>query len=421
MSRDIHAPIEHREEDLLNRFALAERIYSRLCGDSCSQAIGIYGGWGTGKTSLLKLLQEIHCKVREPMLQIEYIDAWQYENSGDLFVPILVKLMARKAAVAAVDPAMVTYLKRVSLATLYMGTDLLLRSLTGLNLGDVKSYKDDIEAKEGDHIALSTWDDLTDTVEETNRAMEELLEKINQGIKTAKIAFLIDNLDRCSPENTVRLLESVKNFLSVPGCVWVFAMDSGVVASYINHKYEGTTMDGNSYLDKIIPEQYHLSFFPEEGDSRIYDLVRSATGRELTLNDWKRLPLIPSVMVPRRLKKSTVKFAEYFDGERTEGDRDTIFLLCLLYHSWPDFYERLSSSSIQHVGRVLANFFQSKNLEDDCMHWGEYTPLPLDKKFTENQDLIYFLQTAFPTKGRDAEVAGEIHRALEGLRQIGLP
>lgn len=414
LSRDIHAPIEHKNEDILGRFSLAERIYDRLRGDNCPQAIGIYGGWGTGKTSLLKLLQEIHLKIREPMLQIEYVDSWQYENSGDLFVPILVKLMARKAAV---NPAMATYLKRVSLATLYMGTDLLLRNLTGLNLGDVKSYKDDIEAKEGGHVPLSTWEGLTDTVEETNRAMEELVGKINQGIKTAKIVFLIDNLDRCSPENTVRLLESVKNFLSVPGCVWVFAMDSGVVASYINRKYEGTSMDGNSYLDKIIPEQYHLSFFPEENDSRIYDLVRSATGRELTLNDWKRLPLIPSVMVPRRLKKSTVKFAEYFDGERTNGDRDTIFLLCLLYHSWPDFYERLSSSSIQHVGRVLANFFP----EDDSMRWGEYTALPLDKKFTDNQDLIYFLQTAFPTNGRDTEVAGEIHRALEGLRQIGLP
>lgn len=180
-------------------------------------------------------------------------------------------------------------------------------------------------------------------------------------------------------------------------------------------------MDGNSYLDKIIPEQYHLSFFPEENDSRIYDLVRSAAGRELTLNDWKRLPLIPSIMVPRRLKKSTVKFAEYFDGQRTEGDRDTVFLLCLLYHSWPDFYERLSSSSPQHIGRILANFFQKKNFQDESVRWGEYAPLPLDKKFAENQDLIYFLQTAFPNNSPEAEVVGEIHQAMAGLRQIGLP
>ncbi|MFZ5877880.1 MAG: KAP family P-loop NTPase fold protein [Chloroflexota bacterium] len=418
MSRDIHAPIEHKEEDLLGRHLLAERIYSRLCREDCPQAIGVYGGWGTGKTSLLKLLLEIHDKVKAPLLQIEYIDAWQYENSGDLFVPAIVRLMARKTAV---NQDISTYLKRVSLAALYMGSDIALRSLTGLDFGDVERYMGEVKHNEGKHITSLTWEDLTDTVEETNRAMKALVDKVNQGIQLAKIAFLIDNLDRCSPENTVRLLESIKNFLSVPGCVWVFAMDSGVVASYIDRKYEGTTMDGNSYLDKIIPEQYHLSFFPEESDSRIYDLVRSAAGRELTLNDWKRLPLIPSVMVPRRLKKSTVKFAEYFDGQRTGGDRDTVFLLCLLYHSWPDFYERLSSSSSQHIGRILANFFQKKNFQDESVRWGEYMPLPLDKKFAENQDLIYFLQTAFPNNSSGEEVVGEIHQAMAGLRQIGLP
>lgn len=418
MSRDIHAPIEHKEDDLLGRHLLAERIYSRLCRDDCPQAIGVYGGWGTGKTSLLRLLQEIHKKINQSALHIEYIDAWQYENSGDLFVPIIVKLMAKRADA---NPDLATYLNRVSFAVLYMGTDLLLRHLTGLDLSDVKGYKEDIEANESNHITPLMWENITDKVEETSQAMEKLAEKVNQGLKTKKSVFLIDNLDRCSPENTVRLLESIKNFLSVPGCVWVFAMDSGVVASYINRKYEGTTMDGNSYLDKIIPEQYHLSFFPEESDSRIYDLIRSATGRDLTLNDWKRLPLIPSIMVPRRLKKSTVKFAEYFDGQRTEGDRDTVFLLCLLYHSWPDFYERLSSSSPQHIGRILANFFQKKNFQDESVRWGEYAPLPLDKKFAENQDLIYFLQTAFPDNSPDAEVVGEIHQAMAGLRQIGLP
>jgi hypothetical protein len=421
VSRDIHAPIEHKEEDLLGRHFLAERIYGRLCRDDCPQAIGIYGGWGTGKTSLLKLLLEIQAnqnKSKKPLIQIIYIDAWQYENSGDLFVPIIVKLMAKRATI---NPDISTYLQRVSLAVLYMVTDLVLRKLTGLELGDVQAYKEDIEREEINHITPLTWENFADKVEETNQAMAELAKNVNQDTEAAKTVFLIDNLDRCSPENTVRLLESIKNFLSVPGCVWVLAMDSGVVASYINHKYEGTTMDGNSYLDKIIPEQYHLSFFPEENDSRIYDLVRSATGRDLTLNDWKRLPLIPTVMVPRRLKKSTIKFGEYFDGERTEGDRDTVFLLCLLYHSWPDFYERLSSSSVQHIGRILANFFQKKDSQDDTIHWGEYVPLPLAKKFSEDQDLIYFLQTAFPQNTLGTEVTREIYRTMEGLRQVGLP
>lgn len=418
MSRDVHAPIEHEEDDLLGRSALAERIYSRLCSDDCPQAIGIYGGWGTGKTSLLNLLIAKWTNSGNKSLQMEYIDAWQYESNGDLFVPIIVKLMAKRAAII---PDLATYLKRVSLAVLYMGTDIALRKLSGLELDDVKKYKDNIESDEINNISQLTWETFTDTVEETNRALAELVKNISKDRGLSKHVFIIDNLDRCSPENTVRLLESIKNFLIIPGCVWVFAMDAGVVASYINRKYEGTTMDGNSYLDKIIPEQYHLSFYPEENDPRIYDLIRVATGRDLTLDEWRRLPLIPQVMVPRRLKKSAVKFSECFSGENPpEANRDTVFLISLLYHTWTDFYERLASNSDEHIGRLLANFFKATTT--DGLKWGEYHPLPLDRKFSEEPDLILFLQTAFPNAIKYShDVVRDIQRAMLALRRVGLP
>ena len=151
--------------------------------------------------------------------------------------------------------------------------------------------------------------------------MDFVLEKIG----CQRIAVCIDNLDRCSPESAVRLLESVKNFFSVPRFTWVFAMDSEVIARYINHKYEGAEIDGNSYLDKIISEQYHLSFCPEEDDPKVFDLIYEATNGCFTLNDKQRLPQIPSVMVPRQLKKSAGKFAEYFNGASPDADRDTVF------------------------------------------------------------------------------------------------
>lgn len=420
MLRDVHAPIEHEKDDLLGRSALAERIYTRLCSDECPQAIGIYGGWGTGKTSLLNLLIEKWKSNTSKALHIEYIDAWQYEGNGDLFVPVIVKLMARRAGL---NPDLSTYLKRASLAILYMGTDIALRKLTGIKLDEAKKYKEDIESEEINQISQLKWESFADDVEDTNKAFSELVKNIGEKARMSRIVFLIDNLDRCSPENTVRLLESIKNFLIIPGCTWVFAVDSGVVASYINRKYEGTTMDGNSYLDKIIPEQYHLSFYPQENDSRIYDLIREITQRDLTLNDWRRLPLLPQIMVPRRLKKSAVKFSECFsDDNPTGADRDTVFLLSLLYHTWPDFYERLSSSSIEHIGKILANFFKNINTQEMGWQWGSYSPAPLDKKFADDQDLIQFLHTAFPDakKWPEQEVI-TIQRAITALRQVGLP
>jgi hypothetical protein len=420
-SRSIHDPIFCQEQDILERRYLAERILTRLINDSCPEVMGIYGGWGTGKTSLLNLIREKWLKSGNQTIQIEYIDAWNYEGSTTLFVPVIVRMMSKRLALI---PDWSEYFKRISMLALYMGSDVALRALPGgLTLDDFKKYKTDMQETGLTRVSLLDWEELTDKVVETQTTFQQLIRKSNQKEKSKRIVFLVDNLDRCSPENAVSLLESIKNFLEIDGCTWIFAMDAGVMASYINRKYEGTTMDGNSYLDKIIPEQYHLSLFPEENDARIYDLIRSTTGRDLTLNDWKRLPLIPFVIVPRRLKKSAVKFAECFSSEMApDADRDTVFLLCLLYHTWPDFYERLSSMLIDHVGGILANFFKNRKTEDLGWQWGDYSPLPLAAKYVDNQELMQFLQTAFPEAKRSPrEMAASIQRAMLALRRVGLP
>jgi hypothetical protein len=95
--------------------------------------------------------------------------------------------------------------------------------------------------------------------------------------------------------------------------------------------------------------------------------------------------------------------------------------MSLLYHAWPEFYERLSSPSLRHVGGILANFFKNRQTEDMGWQWGDYSPLPLDAKFVGDPDLIYFMQIAFPDHRDCVDAAKEIHRAVNGLRQIGLP
>lgn len=415
--RDIHDPIQSESQDILERRYLAGRIYNRLLDESCPNVIGVYGSWGTGKTSLLNLLKAQCRDAGNTILQFEDIDAWNYEGSSNLFVPIIVRMMSKRLALI---PDWSSYFGRIATVALYMGTDLALRAVTGgVKLDEVKKYETDMRESGMMRVSLLDWEKLTDQVAETQIAFNELIKKANEKGNTNRIVFLIDNLDRCSPENVVSLLESIKNFLTIRGCTWIFAMDSEVVASYISRKYQGTKMNGTSYLDKIVPEQYHLSFYPEENDPRVFNLIYEVTGSNLTLNNENRLPQIPRAMVPRRLKKSAAKFAEYFDDTNPDADRDTIFLLSLLYHTWPEFYERLSSPSLKHVGGVLANFF--KNPKDQEQAWGEYLPLPLGSEYTSDPDLIYFLQIAFPTYRLDIDVAKEIHRAVNGLRRIGLP
>jgi hypothetical protein len=423
----LHDPITDEEQDILERRYLAERIFNRLRDDSCPGVIGIYGSWGTGKTSLLNLLLA-HSKKPDTSdskpIHIEVFDAWNYEATGNLLIPVIVQLKKLSGDEHFLPQSWKTSIRRVLAVTTLSLAGLML-SKSPIQLGDIRAVWEDIEKRdrEDSSSVLLGWETLTDTIQEMQVAFQEVVKVVLKEQKCERLILCIDNLDRCSPDHAVNVLESIKNFFSVPGCVWLFAMDADVIASYIRHKYEGTAMDGYSFLDKIIPEQYHLSFFPEENDHRIFHFIRSVSNYDLTLDDARRLPFIPKVMVARRLKKSAVKFIECFsNSELVDADRDTVFLLSLLYHTWPEFYGRLSSGSLNHIAGILANFFKDRKTEDMGFQWGNYSPLPLDKSFVEDQDLIQFLQTAFPdAKAAPEKVASSIRRALSALRQVGLP
>jgi hypothetical protein len=395
-------------EDVLKRRGQAERILQRLKDEDCPPALGIYGGWGTGKTSVLNLLKLINeVDQLEPTLHIERIDAWKYEGAGNLFVPVVATLK-RMAGSLRDAPAWYASAKRVLTVTALASLSSLAKQASGLGLAEIQ----ELYAQTEENSLRFKWENLTDEIRETEKAFQKLVEAALPRGGQHRLVLCIDNLDRCAPENVVGLLESVKNFVGVENCVWVFAMDSGVVASYINRKYAGTSMDGNSYLDKIIPEQVHLSLIVDQFGTEIRPLLQKAANGKWIL-DQVNLPQIPQVLVPRRLIKSVHKLAQHQASAAQSGVRpELVFYLILLYHSWPDFYERLSASNEEHVGAVLANFFK----QDNAKAWEGHAASPLDPKFIDNQELKLFLKQTLP-----AFQLGEISLALNELKQIGLP
>jgi len=139
--RDIHEPIQGESQDILERRYLAGRIYNRLLDESCPNVMGIYGSWGTGKTSLLNLLKAQCRDAGNTILQFEDIDAWIYEGSANLFVPVIVRMMSKRLALI---PDWSQYFERISTMALCMGTDLVLRAVTGgIKLDDLKKYETD--------------------------------------------------------------------------------------------------------------------------------------------------------------------------------------------------------------------------------------------------------------------------------------
>ena len=70
---------------------------------------------------------------------------------------------------------------------------------------------------------------------------------------TRRIVIFVDDLDRCTPEKALELLESIKTFFDIEGIIYVVGMDPKSIDSIINVKYgKESKVDGLEYLQKIV-------------------------------------------------------------------------------------------------------------------------------------------------------------------------
>ncbi|MCB0102411.1 MAG: hypothetical protein KDD74_10230 [Anaerolineales bacterium] len=421
---NIHEPIsslfeEIENRDILGRRHLAGRILKRLGDADCPRVLGVYGGWGTGKTSLKNMLIHQNGGIAGGAFRILDVDAWKYEASGGLLIPIIVQLKELTGNADLPDVWRLIVMRAAVTAGIAIADGLLkpigvVPSRIG-EIYDTLSSKDNQTSYES---ILERWEQQVDEIAETEKAFERLVKAAVEKQNGKKILICVDNLDRCSPENVVRLLESVKVFFNASDCIWIFAIDSDVVAGYVNKKYEGVGVDGYSYLDKIIPEQYHLSLSPVVDRQVINTLLRYAVGLEQHSIVIEKIPQIPKILVPRRLIKSARKLAEFYRGKyATSGvPVETVMALSLLYHTWPDFYQRLSSTSEDHIRRIMDNFFQN---EPQLSH---PLSIPLREELLKDSELTYFIRTAFEGIWLDSSKSiRDIINGLTGLRECGLP
>jgi hypothetical protein len=72
----------------------------------------------------------------------------------------------------------------------------------------------------------------------------------------------IDDLDRCFPDNAIKLLESIKLILSKTGFIFILGVAKQVIEGYLNHRYKQefglVDFEGQKYLDKIVQLQFPI-------------------------------------------------------------------------------------------------------------------------------------------------------------------
>jgi hypothetical protein len=88
---------------------------------------------------------------------------------------------------------------------------------------------------------------------------------------TRRIVVLVDDLDRCSPDKVVSLLEAINLVLDVPGFVFVLALDYDVLVRAVTAKYPHAS--GHVFIEKMVQVPFRGPRLDIQPELFLQDLV----------------------------------------------------------------------------------------------------------------------------------------------------
>jgi hypothetical protein len=277
--------------DTLGRDELAGQIADVVRAVDPPFTIAVYGTWGEGKTHLLKSVER-HVRGFQddidhpdrPAFQTVWFDLWQHQHDDQ---PALALLQAAVNAIArdaegnekANWQGLWEKVARVGQALLWTVGDLVVPrlalgphgplSLSAEAKGAVTSFKDNWEALA--QARMEVRDDQTRLHELFHKALDALAGE-------AKVAFFVDDLDRCLPDKTIELLEQIKLFLDHPRCVFVLGLDARAVTEAVRtvKAYKDPEI-AERYLEKMIQCAFDLPPVEDQANRRfVEDALRRA-------------------------------------------------------------------------------------------------------------------------------------------------
>jgi predicted KAP-like P-loop ATPase len=334
------------ENDLLGFDVHADLIRSVITDQSVLPVtVGVFGDWGGGKSSIMKMLQkELSKEEAYPDVVCLYFNGWTFEGYEDaksaLLSSILIQLGEHKKFGPKAKDWIVKLLKRVKwmelgkVAVKTVGVPLAVAAMTG-GIGAVpvaaaavgSAIASSVSGKEKSGDDESTvevnWSELIEANPEkpdvmSVRKFREEFEKMLAKTGISALIVLIDDLDRCLPERLIETLEAIKLFVAVPKTAFVIGADPRIVRHAISTRYvkrqlehsvetadarreeEGLVQD---YLEKLIQVPYQL---PRLSPSEIETYINLLACQKLL-----DAPLVASVLAAWRNTRALNIYAPF--------------------------------------------------------------------------------------------------------------
>ncbi|MGL6244283.1 Qat anti-phage system ATPase QatA [Pseudomonas sp.] len=272
--------------DLLYYAPIAKTV-KRLLDESRGTpvTIGVHGDWGAGKSSVLKMTQQL-LNADERVCCI-WFNGWTFEGFEDaktvVIQTIVDELQRARPGSKKVADAAKKVLRRIDWFKLAKHAGGLgFTALSGLpSIDQLKGAVESISAfvhNPGDHLSIESLTGLAERaggfIKDAEKESEQLPEHMHkfraefEELLTAadidQLVVIVDDLDRCLPKTAIATLEAIRLFLFVNRTAFVVGADEAMIEYAVREHFPdlpqgaGPVTYARNYLEKLIQVPFRI-------------------------------------------------------------------------------------------------------------------------------------------------------------------
>lgn len=253
-------PIKRQEDDLLGRANFSKDLAKAIIRNQTEETlcIGLFGKWGSGKTSILNMMREEINVLSQDMPEDETpllisFEPWNFTDTSQLIQQFFIHLIStfsskKDERMSKIGETLQGYSEAFSLAEPfpYFGPAIAFAGKHGLK-------------RIGKHLDKNPKNQ--DISEQRERVVEAL------GASKRRIVIIIDDIDRLSNEQIRQVFQLVTAVAKFPNTTYLLSFDREIVSRALEAVQSGR---GDEYLEKIIQLPIHI---PDVSVNRLINVL----------------------------------------------------------------------------------------------------------------------------------------------------
>ena len=267
MTEAVLVPEVTERIDLLDRQEFVDQILTiveALSDNRKNACFAINGRWGSGKSFVLEMFeeqaQEIGREGQElPRYLIFHYNCWEYDYYDEPLVAVVASILDQideKVRFLSNDTRtkLMAIIKEVGKGLLKKGTEVI-EDKTGIDLKNVVEI-----AQKGAEESKSAVQESHkyDHYSVFKKNLKKLQDEIASLAEDQTVVFVVDELDRCLPEYTIKVLERLHHLTDgIPNVQVILSMDMSQL-EHVVKQFFGQQTEAKQYLEKFIDFELKL-------------------------------------------------------------------------------------------------------------------------------------------------------------------